>query len=303
MSTRKGRRTRKVPAAPVGNQKISLDSGNQSSIDGASFIKGLQQQNGDCMHSTAIEEDENNQIVKRRVGKNITETVKGLNKTSEQAKMKKKSSSASRRANVSQVESDSDSKFKRRPNKVLSSDDDTDEDTSYRPSPKKVKKSSLERISTKLSKAHKVVRDQKKKEKPKGETELDMVLDSFLDFCDEYRHSIESNAVKQTIDCFSNKVKEQLLEKIASFKELKVLKRENAKVCAKIRTATQKLLDAKEELIRAERQVSLLQKEKADLELRLQDLQRSQTFLRDIVELNKVYLDYRSAHPKEKETV
>lgn len=79
-------------------------------------------------------------------------------------------------------------------------------------------------------------------------------------FC---RDSVESNAVKQSIDCFSNSVKEQLLEKvsllsarlgrkreelylnsknerffsgvaiffqIASYKEFKVLKRENAKV-------------------------------------------------------------------------
>ncbi|GLD74430.1 centromere protein U [Lates japonicus] len=53
---------------------------------------------------------------------------------------------------------------------------------------------------------------------------------------------------------------------------------------------------------RAERQVWLLQKEKAELKLRLTDLRRSHAFLRDIRELNQQYLDYRHTHPKEKET-
>lgn len=54
---------------------------------------------------------------------------------------------------------------------------------------------------------------------------------------------------------------------------------------------------------RAERQQWLLQKEEAELKLRLADLQQSQSFLRDIGELNRVYLDDRRTHPKEKETV
>ncbi|XP_077466177.1 uncharacterized protein cenpu isoform X2 [Stigmatopora argus] len=334
MSTRKGRRAKMVPVAPVGNQKISLEPGNQSSsIDGAtSFIQGLQQQNGNCMHSTAVEEDlntsQNNQTVKRKVGDTLRKKndVKASPLKNEQAKMQK-SVPTRKRAISSEDKSDSEFKSKKRQNRLLTSDDDTDHDESWKPSPKKGQRqnrllisdddtdhdaswkpgpkkgqnSSVKRIPTKLS-TDKVVRDRKKRERPQGETELDVVLATFLDFCEEYRDSVETNAIKQTIDYFSNNVKEQLLEKIALFKELNVLKRKNAKVCSKIRTNTHKLLDAKKELIRAERQVGLLQKEKTDMEVRIQDLQVSQTFLRDITELNKAYLDYRSAHPEEEET-
>lgn len=47
----------------------------------------------------------------------------------------------------------------------------------------------------------------------------------------------------------------------------------------------------------------MLQKEKAELELRLSDLRRGQAFLHDIRELNRQYLDFRHKHPREKETV
>ncbi|XP_077588543.1 uncharacterized protein cenpu isoform X2 [Stigmatopora nigra] len=307
MSTRKGRRAKMVPAAPVGNQKISLDPGNQSSsIDGASFIQGLQQENGNCMHSTAVEEDlntsQNNQTVKRKVGNTLRKKkeVKASPLKKVQAKMQKCVSTKTR-AIGSEDKPDSEFKSKKRPNKSLISDDDTVDDTSWRPAPKKSQNSSVKRIPPKMS-TDKVVRDRKKRERPQGETELDVVLASFLDFCEEYRDSVETNAIKQTIDYFSNNVKEQLLEKIALFKDLNALKRKNAKVCSKIRTNTHKLLDAKKELIRAESQVGLLKKEKTDLEVRIQDLQISQTFLRDITDLNKAYLDYRSAHPEEEET-
>ncbi|XP_019725369.1 centromere protein U isoform X2 [Hippocampus comes] len=310
MSTRKGRGGTVVPVAPVGNKKTSsLDSDNQSTIGCASFIEGLQQKSGNPLHSTAIEEDLSSpkvtQMAKSQVGKNITQKVKNIVKTrprkDELAKVEKKSGPANRRSSDSQEESDPGAGSKKKQNEVLSFDDDTDEDPSWNPSPKKAKLKSVERRPKKLS-ADKTRRVQKKRTKRSGgETELEVVMEAFLGFCDEYKDSVESNAVKQSIDCFSNNVKEQLLEKIASYKEFKVLKRENAKVCSMIRAKTQKLLDAKHELIRAERQVSLLQKEKAELKLRLEDLRRSQAFLKDIRQLTKVYLDYRTAHPKEKE--
>ena len=56
-------------------------------------------------------------------------------------------------------------------------------------------------------------------------------------------------------------------------------------------------------LVRGERQVCLLQKEKSELKARLADLRRGQAFLHDIRELNTQYLDYRRKHPKEKEMV
>ncbi|XP_051916079.1 centromere protein U isoform X2 [Hippocampus zosterae] len=310
MSTRKGRGVTVVPVAPVGNKKTStLDYDNQSAIGCASFIEGLQQKSGNPLHSTAIEEDLSSpkvsQMAKSQMGKNITQKVKKIGKTrprkNELAKVEKKSGPANRRSSDSQEESDPGTGSKKRQNEVLSFDDDTDEDTCWNPSPKKAKLKSVERPPKKLS-ADKTRRVEKKRTKRSGgETELEVVMEAFLGFCDEYKDSVESNAIKQSIDCFSNNVKEQLLEKFASYKEFKVLKRENAKVCSMIRAKTQKLFDAKHELIRAERQVSLLQKEKADLKLRLEDLRRSQAFLKDIKQLNKVYLDYRTAHPKEKE--
>ncbi|XP_031135978.2 centromere protein U isoform X3 [Sander lucioperca] len=204
--------------------------------------------------------------------------------------------------------------------KVLSSEEEEEEeeDRSWCPSPKKAKGYQLSRTrksSSDKSKFRKsssgcasaepetAHRDTQKKKRRghQGGTELELVLDAFLDFCDQYRESVESKAVKQSIDCFCSNVKEQLLEKISSSKELKVLKRENAKVGSSIRTKTQRLLEAKNELMRAERQVWLLQKEKVELKARLADLRRGQAFLHDIRELNRQYLDYRHKHPKEKE--
>ncbi|XP_049589826.1 centromere protein U isoform X2 [Syngnathus scovelli] len=302
MSTRKSRSVKVAPVAPVGNKKSSsLDSGNQSTIGSASFLEGLQEKNGNPLHSTAIEDDLNlskePQKTKSQVGKNVTKKVNEVVKTrpqkNEPAKIEKKRGS--------QEESDTVPCTKRRQNQVLSSDGDTDEDTSWNPSRKKAKIQSLERPSKKLTR-DKVQRNGKKRKKSQGGTELEVVMEAFLNFCDEYRDSVESNAVKKSIDCFSNSVKEQLLEKMASNREFKALKRENSKVSSMIRTKTQQLLDAKHELIRAERLVDLLQKEKNDLKLRLEDLRRSQAFLKDIRELTQVYLDYRTAHPKEKET-
>ncbi|XP_077434269.1 uncharacterized protein cenpu isoform X2 [Vanacampus margaritifer] len=304
MSTRKGRGVMAAPVAPLRNKKKTfLDITETSTIDSAIFIEGLQQENGNALHSTAIEEDFNQsketRTAKSRVGKKVRQKVKETRPlTNEQAKAKKKSGSANG-SSGSQGEPDAGARSKKRQNEVLSSDGD--EDTSWNPSAKKAKLKSLARTHKKLS-ADKVRRDEKTRKRSQGGTELEVVMEAFVDFCGEYRHSVKSPAVKQSIDCFSNNVKEQLLEKIASYKELKVLKRGNAKVCSVIDKKTQKLLDTKSELIRAERQLGLLQKEKADLKLRLEDLRRSQAFLKDVRELNKVYLDYRSAHPAEKET-
>ncbi|XP_061691918.1 centromere protein U isoform X1 [Syngnathoides biaculeatus] len=329
MSTKKGRGNKVAPVKPVGNQKtFSLDSDIQSTFDSTIFIEGLQQENDNPLHSTAIEEDLNTsekaQVTKTRMRKNLTQRAKEKVKTrplkNDQPKIEKKKRDRDRRRPSDsqylhcdfpaalammlpnlcpQAESVSRSSSKKRGNEVLSSGDDTNEDTSW-PSPKKAKLLSVERTKNK-STGEKVVTD-KKKQRFQGGTELEVVLEAFRDFCDEYRDSLESKAAKHTIDCFSNNVKEQLLEKISTYKELKVLKRNNAKVCSIIHTKTQRLFNAKDELISAERQLDLLQNEKTDLELRLQDLRRSQAFLQDIRELNQVYLDYRLAHPKEKET-
>ncbi|XP_029297556.1 centromere protein U [Cottoperca gobio] len=205
--------------------------------------------------------------------------------------------------------------------RVVPSSYEEEQDRSWCPSPKKARvyslgrsrKSSSEKSKSRKSSSGSASADpemaspdeerrrRRRRRAGQGGTQLEVVLDAFLDFCDQYRESVQSKAVKQCVDSFSSHVNEQLLEKISSSKELKVLKRENGKVGSLICTKTQRLLDAKHELMRAERQVWLLHKEKTELKVRLADLIRGQTFLHDIRELNRQYLDYRHKHPKEKQ--
>nr|XP_019934190.1 PREDICTED: centromere protein U [Paralichthys olivaceus] len=190
------------------------------------------------------------------------------------------------------------------------SDSGTSNDSeSQNPSPKKARGFDFGKSRKSSSGSKSAVAERSNTDKQRSErrgrqatTELEVVLDAFLDFCDEYRESVATKSVKQSIDSFSSNVKEQILEKVSTHKELRVLKRENAKVASLISTKTQRLLDAKHELMSAERQVRLLQKEEAELELRLDDLKRSRAFLNDIRELNQQYLGYRQEHPKEQET-
>ncbi|XP_061757504.1 centromere protein U isoform X2 [Nerophis ophidion] len=347
MSTRKGRGAKAAPVPPNDNKKgLSLESPDLSAIDREIFFEGLQQNNSNPLHSTAIEEDlklpkeGHTQKGKART-KELTQNVKDVvktrpiksrtNKQTPQGfpvlkqpigkKPGKKSvqlTSAARHLNDQQMKTTQKRKTvpvregsshpqeetvyttKKRAN-VLSSDEGTDEDTIWNPSTKKAKLHSVKRTQN-TSSADKDLKAEKKSLRTRGGTELEAILNAFLDYCGDYKDCVASTAVKHSIACFSNNVKEQLLEKISSCKELQVLKRDNAKVGSIIHKKKQKLLDAKNELISAERQVRLLQKEKADLELRLEDMKRSQSFLRDLRKLNGVYLKYRRAHPKEKET-
>ncbi|XP_026186267.1 centromere protein U isoform X2 [Mastacembelus armatus] len=235
-------------------------------------------------------------------------------------KKKRTSESDSGTSSDAQSQEESDSvPAQRKRKKVLPSDeDDVVEDRSWHPSPKKTKVYSLGRIRKSLSARSKSRKSSsgstsagpekansdkrsRKRHAHQGGTDLEVVLDALLDFCDQYKESVQSQAVKQSIDSFSNHVKVQLVEKISSYKELRVLKKENAKVGSLIHRKRQKLLGAKHELMRAERQVCLLQKEEADLKLRLADLKQGYTFLHNIRELNRQYLDYRDKYPKEKE--
>ncbi|XP_032384272.1 centromere protein U [Etheostoma spectabile] len=264
-------------------------------------------------------ENEDEKTKKRSRSTGGTSAARPVNNQQVKKGKKRESETGSGESNdpESQEQSDPDT-AQRSQKKVLSSEEEEEnEDRSWCPSPKKAKVYQLSRTrkSSPKSKSRKsssgcasaepetahTEKQKKKRRGPQGGTELERVLDAFLDFCDQYRESVESKAVKQSIDCFCSNVKEQLLEKISSSKELKVLKRENAKVGSLIRTKTQRLLEAKNELMRAERQVWQLQKEKGELKARLADLRRGQAFLHDIRELNRQYLDYRHKHPKEKE--
>ncbi|XP_069571833.1 centromere protein U [Brachyistius frenatus] len=200
---------------------------------------------------------------------------------------------------------------------VLSSDEEVDEDTCWKPSPKKAttksstrtRKSSSDRSKSRRSSsagAHgepeEADTEKRRRRGRRGGTEWEVVLEDFLRFRDDYRESVESKAAKRSIQCFSDNVRETLLEKISSCQKLKVLKRENAKVSSSIRSKTQRLLDAKLELMRAERQVRSLQKEEEELKVRSADLRQAHAFLRDVRALSAGYREHRHLHPGETET-
>ncbi|XP_035505310.1 centromere protein U [Scophthalmus maximus] len=245
---------------------------------------------------------------RRSAGK--TTAVRPLKRQQTTKDTKRRSESDIEKSNDPESQEESDTGADQQSRKrVLSSDEEVEEEKSWKPSPKEARvyrfvssrKSSSGSASAGAGRSDTDKQRSKRPARQAG-TNLEVVLDAFLDFCDQYRESVESKAVKQSIDSFSSHVKEQLLEKISSDKELRVLKRENAKVGSLIRTKTQRMLDAKHELMRAERQVWQLQKESAELKLRLADLKKSRVFLHDIRELNQQYLDHRHKRPKERET-
>ncbi|XP_041759762.2 centromere protein U isoform X1 [Coregonus clupeaformis] len=211
----------------------------------------------------------------------------------------------------------------------LSSEDLTNEDISWNPSQKKARlddvgkqrKSSVERRSLQGSRssqgprrslqgswrksssgsASPSKRDEQRRRNVKNPTDLDVVLDSFLEFVSEYMDAVDSNAVLLAIDALSSSFEDQLTEKITASKELKFLKRENAKMNAAINRKRARLLEAKNELIRSEAQLRALQKDQARLEQRLTDIRKGTTFLKDLGHLHKSYLDHRKAHPNQAE--
>ncbi|XP_017278596.1 centromere protein U [Kryptolebias marmoratus] len=350
MSTKKGKKV--VPDPP--EKEKEMDSPNLSTIERTTFMEVLQQNFGNPLHSTALEEDLNVPVdgqgdkrtagcgaVPKRAkaaGRQPRATVKRTKTQEEEKKRRstrvkdkargqlkkdKKTETESSEKTSSQPEEDTDSgAVKKRRSRVLSSDEGTDEDTSWIPSPKKAKvlgfglagqpRKSLSKPKMSSSgsedrtsgEAETSSNDRQRRKRPVGWawSQFEVVLDAFLDFCDQYKESVESTAVKQTVSCFSKNVKEQLLEKISSLKELQTLKRENTKAASLIRAKTQRLLDAKSELMRAERQLWLLQKEEAELRQRLADIKQGQSFLHGIRGLSRRYLGHRMKHRAEKET-
>ncbi|KAK5865229.1 hypothetical protein PBY51_016408 [Eleginops maclovinus] len=318
----------------------NIDSPNLSAIDKASFLVGLQLNHGNPLHSTAVGEDlnvldEEEASRKKPGGKEIPQTSKDAGKQRGAAEKRKDGEEKKKRKPAvgrpgknqlvqkgkkrkSGMSSDPEPQEQSDKEVLSSEEEDGGDDRNWCPSPKKAnvyslgrsrkslseesesRKSSSGSASTEPEKAS-TDRQRKRKRGGRGGTQLEVVLKTFLDFCEQYRESLESNTLKKCVDSFSSNVENQLLEKISSTKELKVLKRENTKVGSSIRTKTKRLFDAKHELMRGERQVCLLQKEKSELKTRLADLRRGQAFLHDIRELNRQYLDYRHKHPKEQE--
>ncbi|KAM3612857.1 uncharacterized protein V6R79_015643 [Siganus canaliculatus] len=309
----KGGKTYIKDGAPQ-RQRAEVDGGREGSDSDGDVHRGNQPTGNKHKHLVG------EKPAKRKSAGQASAARTVKNEQIKNAKKRVIESESGKSSGDSQSEEESDSGVtKRRHRRVLSSDDD-DLDTSWKPSPKKVKMLSLDRGKMTPSETRKFRKsssgstsagamkagaDKQKKKKRggrSGRTDLDMALDAFVDFCEQYSESVESKAVKQSIECFSSNVKQQILEKISSNKDFKQLKRENAKVGSMIRTKTQRLLDAKYELMRVEREVWLLEKEKAKLKLRLADLRQSQAFLHEVRELNKQYRDFRRKHPTEKET-
>ncbi|XP_038157378.1 centromere protein U-like [Cyprinodon tularosa] len=209
---------------------------------------------------------------------------------------------ASQSAAKKDSEPDRAQKKRRRP---LSSDQDNDEDGDLTSGPKKTRglplgtKSEPDRAS---SREPRESDGEDGEPAAKGGSQLEVVLSAFVNFCQQYRETVESAAVRKSIDRFSKNVEVKLLEKISCLKEFRPLKRENTKMASLIQSKSQKLLKAKQELMRAEKEASLLQKKKAELQQRLADLRRGRAFLQDIRGLTTQYLAYPRRKPTEKKT-
>ncbi|XP_051945154.1 centromere protein U [Xyrauchen texanus] len=196
-----------------------------------------------------------------------------------------------------------------------SSEELTDEDESFHPSKEKSKsvKGKLQSTSSQQHSGHKQKRKSssesseragpsKKPRDLRNPIDLDVVLDAFQDFVTQYKQSVNSDAVKHAIDAFSRSFEEQLSEMITSTKELKNLKRENAKLNSAINRKRTRLVEANNEVIKGKMQLRTLQKDHDELEQRLKAFREGTSFLTNLQELNRKYLKHRTAYPDEVET-
>ncbi|XP_062855838.1 centromere protein U [Trichomycterus rosablanca] len=197
----------------------------------------------------------------------------------------------------------------------LSSEELTDEDESFSPSKSKPKvlHVKLQRPSSQQKRRQKQKRKSSsgssdhgnptKKPKPGGSLiDLDVVLEAFQEFVTEYKKTVNSESVKKAIDALSNSFEEQLTELITATKELNSVKRKAVKINGTLNQKKTRLLEAKNELIRSEAEMRKLEKDHNELEQRLKALKQGTTFLTNLKQLNKKYLQHRTAHPHEQET-
>ncbi|XP_039555830.1 centromere protein U isoform X2 [Passer montanus] len=138
------------------------------------------------------------------------------------------------------------------------------------------------------------------KRSPRDITELDVVLAEVEKIAANYRQSIESNTCRKAISDFSSAFKDQITDLIAEVQELKNMKRKNAKAITNIKKKRQQLVQAREELIGAEPQLTQLQKEYAELQERKSSLRQTIELITDLKEIQQDCLDYREENPKEK---
>ncbi|XP_050983341.1 centromere protein U [Labeo rohita] len=192
-----------------------------------------------------------------------------------------------------------------------SSEDLTDEDESFHPSMEK-SKGAKRRSSSQRQSGHKEKRKSssssdkagpsKKPRDSRSPTDLDVVLDTFQEFVTQYKQTINSDAVKRSIDAVSRSFEEQLSEIITATKELKSVKRENNKINSAINKKRSRLVEANNELIKGKTNLRNLQKDHDEMEQRLKALREGSSLLKNLQELNRNYLKHRMAHPDEVET-
>ncbi|XP_073676598.1 uncharacterized protein cenpu isoform X2 [Garra rufa] len=191
-----------------------------------------------------------------------------------------------------------------------SSEELTDEDESFHPSMEK-SKGAKRRSSSQRQSGHKQKRKgsssdgagpSKKPRDLRSPTDLDVVLDTFQEFVSEYKQTVNSEAVKRSIDAVSRSFEEQLSEIITATKELKNVKRENNKINSAINKKRSRLVEANNELIKGKTKLRNLQKDHDEMEKRLKALREGSSLLTNLREINRKYLKHRMAHKDEVET-
>nr|XP_054594884.1 centromere protein U isoform X2 [Nothobranchius furzeri] len=300
-------RTDKTATRRLNGSGVQVGSPDRSAIDTAIFMEGLRCNHCKPLHSTAMEEE----LDLPETGGAAEEMEQGGTRTRRKT----------RPAEILQQEDEereagSETVFQEEHESggvqhchrgLLTSDEEEGEEDIWVPNAKKTRvlglggpvKSSY-RGSTSRKPGRAPAGDEASRHRQKTRplarkgTHFQVVLDAFLGFCDQYSETVESAAVKQSVRCFSDNVREHLLEQISNFEKVQARKRKNTKVGSLIHTKTQRLLEVKQELMRAERQLWLLQKEETGLQQRLADLKQGQAFLQNIRRLHSLYLERRA---------
>ncbi|XP_016153475.1 PREDICTED: centromere protein U [Ficedula albicollis] len=138
------------------------------------------------------------------------------------------------------------------------------------------------------------------KRSPRDITELDVVLAKVENIAANYRQSIESNICRKAIDDLTSAFKDQITDLIAGVQELRNMKKKNAKAITNIKKKRQQLVQVREELTRAELQLTQLQREYAEIQERKSSLRQTVELITDLKELQQDCLDYREENPKGK---
>ncbi|XP_062380414.1 centromere protein U [Sardina pilchardus] len=141
--------------------------------------------------------------------------------------------------------------------------------------------------------------EKRRKQKVRNPIDLEVVLEAFQDFVEEYKETVDSNAVQKAIDHMSESFVNQLTEAITATKELTTVKKKNMKLNIAINSKRSKLVDAKNELIQSEAKLRALEKERQQLDQRLTDLTKGMSLLNGLTDLHTKYLGYCEAHPTE----